>query len=84
MKKRKKDKFSIQADYYSKIRYSCVKCGRKRVIIHSRKCEICDWCGHLVFRTEKEYYDYYKRQNFKINLRRAMAKIEYNEKVSNS
>jgi len=57
-------------------KFSCVNCGRRKIIDYNQKHVLCDWCGHLIFRTEEEYFQYYDRQRFRKLLRRAMTDYE--------
>lgn len=72
----KDDDIQKKMSYFNDLKVPCLNCGRKVAIHHSKKCILCTWCHHLVFRTKKEYDDYYKRQEFKQKLRRAMANNE--------
>lgn len=40
------------------MKYPCHKCGHKMVILPSKVSTICDWCGHKIFKTKKEWFDY--------------------------
>lgn len=84
MKKLKDDECSRKMDYYSKISYPCIHCGRKMPIRYDKESVICSWCHHLIFRTEQEYHDYYNRMDFKQKLRRVMDQNEHNESTSSN
>lgn len=80
----KNDDIQKKMSYFNDLKVPCVNCGRKVAIHHSKKSVLCSWCHHLVFRTKKEYDDYYNRQNFKKQLRKAMARNEHIKRTGNN
>lgn len=77
----RKTNIEKKASYFNELKSTCVNCGRKQPIRYDKDRVMCTWCKHYIFRTEKEYYDYYNRQKFRKQLRRVMAKNEYNERT---
>lgn len=84
MAKLKNDDIQKRMDYFGKLKVPCFNCGRKAVIRYDKNSVICSWCRHLVFRTKKEYDEYYDRQNFKRQLRKALTKNESNKGIGNN
>lgn len=46
----------------------------KSLIPPEQTSKLCRYCNHLVFKTKEEYDDYYKKQEFKQQMRRVMEK----------
>ncbi len=40
------------------LKFPCQHCGRKMFIVAFRDSTICDWCGHKIFKTRKEWFNY--------------------------
>lgn len=84
MKKIDNDLITKRMNYYSGLKYPCINCGRKMPIRYDKQSVICSWCHDIIFRTEKEYRDYYKKQKFKKQLKRAMVNNELYKTTSNN
>ena len=65
---KKDDLIEKRMEYYSKVKYPCVICGRKMPIRYDKEFVICSWCKNPVFRTEEEF----KRYEFKKKFRKAI------------
>lgn len=75
MKKRKLDEFQRKSNLLSQYKCPCYNCGRKQIIYYTKESTVCDYCGHLIFRTRAEFDRYY----FKQKLRRVMRNNERKE-----
>ena len=49
-------------DEYEKVKYKCNRCGRKIVIPEWVDKNVCDWCGHYVFKNKKDEFIYRMRE----------------------
>lgn len=74
MKRKKEDLIEKRMVYYYQYKYNCFNCGYKVLIPPEQTSKLCRYCNHLVFKTRKEYDDYYKKQEFKQQMRRVMEK----------
>lgn len=74
MKRKKEDLIEKRMSYYRQHKYKCPNCDCMVLIPPEKESKLCRWCNHLVFRTKKEYDDYYNRQNFKQQMRKVMEK----------
>lgn len=50
--------FNNMSNNYAKVKYQCKKCGHKVVIPKWVDKQLCDWCGHYVFKNEKDEFKY--------------------------
>jgi hypothetical protein len=72
MKRKKEDLIEKRMNYYRQYKYKCFNCDCMVLIHPKQTSKLCRWCNHLVFRTKEEYDAYYKRQEFKQQMKRAM------------
>lgn len=63
------EEFKRMTAEYDKVKYKCKYCGRRVVIGSTRTKSLCDWCGHWVFKDEKEEFKYRMKERI-INERR--------------
>ena len=80
MSKRKKDDIEKKMTYFQDHKFKCPKCDYKVLIRYDQESKICRWCGTRVFKDKEKEKKYY----FDQQLRRAMAKRESNESISNN
>ena len=48
-----------------KYQRQCEHCGRKQYLFHSQVKTICDWCGHWIFKNEKEKFKHEMKSRLK-------------------
>lgn len=48
--------YNDEIDFNKKYQRQCEHCGRKQYLFHSQVKPICDWCGHWIFKNEKEKF----------------------------
>jgi len=41
-----------------KVKYYCKNCGHSVIIINKVKKNLCDWCGHYVFKNDRDEFEY--------------------------
>ena len=46
--------FNTMSNNYAKVKYQCKNCGHKVVIPYWVDKQLCDWCGHYVFKNKKD------------------------------
>lgn len=80
MNKRRKSLVEKRMDYFQEFKYQCPKCDYKVLIRYDQESKICRWCGTRVFKDKEKEKKYY----FDQQLRRAMARSESNENISNN
>lgn len=45
-------------DAMQKFEYKCKRCGHTVTIIAAKEKNLCDWCGHYVFKDDKTEFKY--------------------------
>ena len=40
----------------NKYKYQCKNCGRKKIIPAYVEKQLCDWCGHYVYKSAKDEF----------------------------
>lgn len=60
-----KEEYQRMTEEYDKVKYTCKRCGHRVVIGNSRTKSICDWCGHYVFKNEKDEFKYRVKERMK-------------------
>ena len=43
-------------DNVNKIKHRCKHCGRKQVIPNFENKTLCDWCGHNIYKSDKDEF----------------------------
>lgn len=59
----KKDK--IKAEVYNQNKFPCKHCGHKQLVPNFMKRNLCDWCGHWVFRNDKDEFEFRMQEQIK-------------------
>lgn len=49
--------YKRMTEEYDKVKYKC-RCGRRVVISNNQDKQLCDWCGHWVFKDKKDEFKY--------------------------
>jgi len=49
---------------YDKVKYTC-KCGHRVIITNKQDKTICDWCGHYVFKSKKDEFEFRLKEKMK-------------------
>lgn len=54
-----------KSEVYSQNKFKCKHCGHKQLIPKFMKKNLCDWCGHWVFRNEKDEFMFRMNEKLK-------------------
>jgi len=81
---KKEDLIEKRMNYWHKHKYKCYNCDCMVLIPPEKESRLCRWCNHLVFRTKEEYDEYYKKQNFMQNLRKAIDRNKNGKNIINN
>ena len=57
--------FERQTIVFSANKFKCKHYGHKQLIPNFMKKNLCDWCGHWVFRNEKDEFEYRMKEQMK-------------------
>lgn len=47
--------YERMTEEYDKVKYRC-KCGHRVIITSKQDKNLCDWCGHWVFKNKKDEF----------------------------
>lgn len=56
--------FERMTKEFDRVKYIC-KCGHRVVITNKQEKNICDWCGHYVFKNAKDEFEYRVKERMK-------------------
>ena len=52
------------SEEYDKVKYTC-KCGHRVIITNKQDKVVCDWCGHYVFKSKKDEFEFRLKEQMK-------------------
>lgn len=56
--------FERMTDEYDKVKYLC-KCGHRVIIPKWVNKQLCNWCGHYVFKSKEEEFKFRMKEKLK-------------------